>query len=202
MTLPADYFDRLYTAAHDPWSLASRWYEQRKYAITVSALPRERYRYGLEAGCSIGVLTNLLAERCEHLLAVDIAAAAVHTADVRTRHLPHVTVEQRRLPDDWPAGRYDLVVLSEMGYYLNTADLGHLLLRAAAALEPAGTLLAVHWRHPVSDYPSTGDDVHRALAAQPGLTRTVRHEELDFLLEVYVRTPPAARSVAQLAGLA
>ena len=64
-----------------------------------------------------------------------------------------------------------------------------------------GTLLAVHWRHPVADYPQTGDDVHAALAAQPGLGRLVEHVEEDFRLEVYLRTPPAVRSIATQTGL-
>jgi SAM-dependent methyltransferase len=202
VSLEAGYFDRMYAAADDPWSLTSRWYEQRKYALTIAALPRERYRHGLEAGCSIGVLTALLAERCDRLLAVDIATAAVRTAASRTRSLAHVSVQQRRLPEQWPDGEFDLIVLSELGYYFSTADLQQVLRRAVAALVPGGTLLAVHWRHPVQDYPGTGDEVHQALLAVPGLTRTVRHEELDFLLEVYLRTPPAARSVAEAAGLA
>ena len=76
------------------------------------------------------------------------------------------------------------------------------LKNAVSALEPEGTLLAVHWRHPVSDYPRSGDDVHRVLAAQPGLARLIRHEEPDFLAEVWIRTEGRPVSVAQSTGLA
>jgi GlcNAc-PI de-N-acetylase len=65
-----------------------------------------------------------------------------------------------------------------------------------------GTLLAVHWRHHVADYPRSGDDVHRVLAARPGLARLVRHTEPDFLAEIYIRTDGAPVSVAQATGLA
>src|ERR1700694_1433116 len=34
--LPDTFFDRMYEDSADPWSLAARWYEQRKYAITLS----------------------------------------------------------------------------------------------------------------------------------------------------------------------
>ena len=47
-------------------------------------------------------------------------------------------------------------------------DLERVLNSAVAALEPDGTLLAVHWRHPVADYPRSGDDVHQVLADHPG----------------------------------
>jgi SAM-dependent methyltransferase len=205
VSLGPDYFDGVYAAADDPWSLASRWYERRKYAITVAALPRERYARGLEVGCSVGVLTEMLAESCEALLALDIAASAVRSAAARTAALPQVHVEQRRLPEAWPGGTFDLIVLSEVLYYLSAGDAAGLLKRAAEALEPAGTLVVVHWRHPVADYPRGGDEVHQALAGEAdalGLARTVHHEELDFLLDVYLRTPPEPQSVAQREGLA
>ncbi len=80
-----------------------------------------------------------------------------------------------------------------MLYYFAGADLGQVLDRGAAALRPGGPLLAVHWRHPVADYPRGGDDVHRVLAAQPGLARLVGHTEPDFIAEVYQRAA-ASRS--------
>ena len=52
------YFDRMYSESVDPWQLQSRWYEQRKYAITLALLPYARYRHAFEPGCSIGVLTE------------------------------------------------------------------------------------------------------------------------------------------------
>jgi hypothetical protein len=94
-----------------------------------------------------------------------------------------------------------LVVISEIGYYLAPETLRSLWRSARASLESGGDLLAVHWRHPVEDYPLTGDTVHELLATTGGLERTLRHEESDFLLEVYTRVPPAAQSVASAEGL-
>ncbi|HEX4017967.1 MAG TPA: class I SAM-dependent methyltransferase [Frankiaceae bacterium] len=204
MTLGSDYFAGLYEADDDPWRLANRWYERRKYALTIAALPAQWYRNGLEIGCSVGVLTAALASRCERLLGVDIAQRAVDLAAERTRRFPGVRVERRTLPDEWPAGRFDLIVLSEVGYYLTAEDFDRLLDLASVALEPEATLVAVHWRHPVAEYPRRGDEVHEGLARRAGeigLVRTVAHEELDFRLEIYLRTPPEPRSVAQRTGL-
>lgn len=147
------------------------------------------------------MLTALLAARCDRLLATDVADAALATARTRLAPLHHVEIEQRRVPEQWPAGSFDLIVLSEIGYYLDTPDLHRLFDAALAALEPGGTLLAVHWRHPVEDYPQTGDAVHAALVAQPGLGRIVAHVEEDFHLEVYLHTPPPPRSIATRTGL-
>ncbi len=201
VTLGAGYFDAMYAAASDPWGFEERWYEQRKYAVTLAQLPAARYRSAFEPGCSIGVLTHLLARRCDALLSCDVAAGAVSAAAQRTRDLCPVRVERRDIPGQWPSGRFDLIVFSEILYYFGDRDLEQVLDCAVAALEPQGTLLAVHWRHPVADYPRSGDDVHRVLAARPGLARLVRHEEPDFLAEVYIRTDGAPASVAQATGL-
>jgi len=201
VTLPPAYFDAMYQAAADPWGFEDRWYEQRKYAISLALLPAARYRSAFEPGCSIGVLTRPLAGRCDAVLSCDVAAAAVRAAVRRTRDLPHVQVERREIPGAWPAGRFDLIVLSEILYYFGDHDLEQVLKNAVSALEPEGTLLAVHWRHPVADYPRSGDDVHRALAGCPGLGRLVRHTEPDFLAEVYIRTDRTPVSVAQATGL-
>jgi len=201
VTLGAGYFDAMYEAAPDPWGFEDRWYEQRKYAISLAQLPDRRYRRAFEPGCSIGVLTAMLAGRCDRLLSWDVAAGAVQAAARRTRDLPNVRVERRQIPHEWPAGRFDLIVFSEILYYLGDRDLEQALDYAVHALEPGGTLLAVHWRHPVTGYPRTGDDVHRVLAARPGLARLVSHQEEDFLAEVYRRAEGRPVSVARAAGL-
>jgi SAM-dependent methyltransferase len=200
-TLGAAYFDGMYSAAADPWGFEERWYERRKYAIALAMLPGERYRAAFEPGCSIGVFTRMLAPRCDSLLSCDLAAAAVDAATARTSALSQVRVEQRDIPGQWPPGRFDLIVLSEVLYYFGDHDLEQVLKHAAGSLEPDGTLLAVHWRHPVAEYPRTGDNVHRVLATQPGLARLISHVEPDFLAEVYIRTEGTPASVAQATGL-
>jgi nodulation protein S (NodS) len=198
-TLGADYFDAMYTAAADPWRLRTRWYEARKYAISTAMLPRRRYHAGFEPGCSVGVLTGMLAPRCDRLLSCDIAPAAVKAAAEHTAGFPNVTIEHRVIPGDWPAGRFDLIVLSEFLYYFAGTDLDHVLDLALGSLRPAGTLLTVHWRHPVADYPRSGDDVHAALNARAGLALLAEHAEPDFLAQVHIRGELA--SVAQAEGL-
>jgi SAM-dependent methyltransferase len=198
-TLGADYFDAMYAAAADPWSLRTRWYEARKYAISTAMLPRERYRDGFEPGCSVGVLTGMLAPRCDRLLSCDMAPAAVKAAAEHTTGFPNVTVEHRAIPGDWPPGRFDLIVLSEILYYFAGADLDRVLDLTLAALRPGGNLLTVHWRHPVADYPRGGDEVHAAVCARAGLSLLAEHAEPDFLAQVHVRGEPV--SVAQAEGL-
>ena len=201
MSLDQGYFDGMYAASPDPWEFASRWYEARKYAISLALLPREHYGHAFEPGCSIGVLTELLAPRCDQLLACDVAAAAVDSAARRTASLGNVRVGRMDILRDWPPGKFDLIVLSEVLYYYAGEDLNRVLGRAAAALRPDGNLLAVHWRHPVADYPRSGDEVHLILAGHPRLARLVGHREPDFVAEVYARADGRRVSVAEAGGL-
>jgi SAM-dependent methyltransferase len=199
MIVEPDYFDQMYAESPDPWGFTNRWYEKRKYALTLAMLPRERYADAFEPGCSIGVMTEQLGRRCTRLLSCDVAEVAVRSAARRTAGMPGVRVEQRVLPRDWPSGRFDLIVFSEFLYYFGGDDLQHVLDLSLASLRPGGTLLAVHWRHPVAEYPRSGDSVHQALGEQDGLSLLARHREPDFMAEVYLHGPPV--SIAQATGL-
>ena len=200
-TVGAGYFRDLYAASPDPYGLAERWYEARKYAISLALLPRERYGAAFEPGCSIGVLTARLAARCDSLLACDAVPAAVASARARTAGLPSVRAERRAIPDEWPPHSFDLIVFSELLYYFDDDDLDRVLRLGAGALRPGGHLLAVHWRHPAPNHPRTGDDVHEQLAAHDGLARLARYRDPDFTAEVYTRADGDRRSVAQAGGI-
>lgn len=190
-----EYFDALYEKSEDPWRFRTRWYEQRKRRITMAVLPHERYERGLEVGCSIGMLTALLAPRCEHLLALDISAKAAEQARELVPSGAEIHVQD--IVQEFPGGEFDLIVLSEVGYYWNPEDLRATLRKIFASLTPEGVLVACHWRYPVADYPLTGDQVHAAIG-EFDWQRLSQHLEDDFVLEVFSKDP---RSVAQREGL-
>ncbi|WP_405783222.1 SAM-dependent methyltransferase [Streptomyces sp. NBC_00859] len=190
MSTPASYFETMYEHSADPWHLAERWYERRKYDLTVAALPRPRYRSAFEPACSVGELTLRLAERCDALLACDRVPSAAATAAQRTAECSNVTVEHRVLPEQWPDGTFDLIVLSELLYYFDPAALDLLLRHSVRALEPGGTLITVHWNHPADGHLATGDDLAPVLARVPGLTLTADHREDDFVLQTFGRLGP------------
>lgn len=194
------FFDDFYRDnGPDPWGYSDRWYEERKRAVTLACLPRPTFHRAVEVGCSVGVLTAELATRCDSLLAVDLAEAAVDEARRRTVGMPGVEVRRMATPTQWPEGTFDLIVLSEVGYYLEGPGVEQLLERCLSSLAPDGVLLLCHWRHPVADYPLRGDEVHRLALTRADLAPLVRHEEEDFLLDVLVRPP--AQSVARASGV-
>ncbi len=155
-TLSKEYFDKLYDSSRDPWHFETSDYEREKYRETLQALPDPRYRSAFEVGCSIGVLTALLAARCDRLLSVDISTKALETAKARCANLPQVSFAQMEVPKDWPTAQFDLILLSEMVYYLDDLDVNRLAERVRRSLIPGGDCVLVHWTKP-TEYPQTGD---------------------------------------------
>ena len=182
---PDDPFERVHRDSDDPWDVNSP-YERRKRAVTLASLPDERYHRVLEVGCSVGALAVDLAGRCDHLLAVDASQAAIDLATRRTADLDHVDVRRARIPDEWPEGRFDLVSISEVGYFLSRTGLAEVIVRARDSLTAGGHLLLCHWQHEIVGWPLDGPDVHEAFLAT-GARVLVDHREPDFALHVLAR---------------
>ncbi len=157
--LRGEFFDDLYAKDPDPWDFETSPYEAAKYAATIKALEGRRYTRALEIGCSIGVLTSALNDHVDDLLAIDVSATALDAARARN---PTVSFERGEIPEGFPDGRFDLIVASEVLYYLDAPALEATLDRIQ------GTLLAVHWRGPTERYPFTGDEVHHRLTERFG----------------------------------
>lgn len=155
-TIDTSYFDKLYIADPDPWKFSTSAYEREKYATTIEELPRETYVNALEAGCSIGILTRLLAQRCRKLLAFDASGVPLQHARDRCKDLDQVSFMKLALPDPWPAESYDLMVFSEVLYYLEEKDLRTCARHVASTLAPGGDVVLVHYTD-ATDYPLSGD---------------------------------------------
>lgn len=163
-SLAPEYFEDVYNANEDPWNFAASEYEANKYAATIAALPNEKYDSAFEIGCSIGVLTAQLAERCRKLFAVDVNDKALNQARERCRNLSNVRFEKMQIPHEFPDENFDLIVVSEVGYYLNVEDWKRAQEKIISQLKSGGTVVLVHWTHFVADYPQTGGAVHDSFA--------------------------------------
>ena len=181
-SLPPSYFEAIYAADPDPWRFERSEYEAAKYAATLAALPRPRYRSAFEIGCSIGVLTERLAARCDALLSVDVAERPLRQAAQRCRHLPAVRFALMRVPRELPDGPFDLIVLSEVGYYWSARELALARRGLAERLVSGGHLLLVHWTQ-ATDYPLTGDQVHEAFL-RGGLRHLLARREASYRLDL------------------
>ena len=187
-TLEPDYFDALYAADADPWNFGTSPYERAKYSLTLDALPKPRYRSALEVGCSIGVLTRSLASRCDAVVAIDAAQTPLVEARRRCIDLPGVRFEQMFVPDQWPDGAFDLILLSEVVYYLNPEDVGRLAARVTHSLAEGGCVILVHWTG-LTNYPLSGDEAANIFIERIGSTCFVERADryAEFRLDVLSR---------------
>lgn len=157
---PATYFEQLWGTSSDPWDHAGRWYETRKYDLTVAALPAARYRRAVEPACGVGLVTARLAARADVVSASDRFGGAVDAARDRCAPYGNVTVSLADVRDGPPADPYDLALVGEVLYYFDVATVVDVLRRWHGGCEPDGHVVLVHHRPPVDEHVLGGDDVH------------------------------------------
>ena len=175
-SVPSTYFELKYQADIDPWHVRPSAYEREKYGATIGALAKPCYRNALEIGCAIGVLSGLLAARCERLLALDGSSTAI--AEATRQRIPNVRFEQAVMPDQFPDDSFDLIVLSEVLYYFSQQDLRHLAGKCLDSLPAGGDMILCHWLGE-TDYPLTGhqaSDLFAEAVSSRRPTKTVLHE--------------------------
>jgi LmbE family N-acetylglucosaminyl deacetylase/SAM-dependent methyltransferase len=181
-----DSLDQLHQTAADPWGVDSRWYERRKRDLLLTLLPHQRYGRALEVGCSTGALTEALAERADRVVAVDRSTAAVSAARQRLGSRSRVDLYELDVATAWPdEGRFDLVVVSEVGYFLSPAGLDQLVERVATSLSPTGVVVLCHWRHPVAGWLLDADGVHRRFADGPLPPVQATYHDRDVEIRVH-----------------
>jgi hypothetical protein len=155
-TVPVAFFEATYRQNPDPWNSAANA-ENADCPADIAALPRQRFVSGFEIGCSIGVKTRFLAARCDRLLAADFAEAAVVQARQRCADLPHVSFERMQIPRDWPSTTFDLIVMSDVLYYLAPDEIRRTAEACWKNLAPDGLVLLGNFRQPTG-CPCSGDD--------------------------------------------
>ena len=180
-------FENRYRADPDPWRFATSSYERERYAVTMNTLSGDRYTNAFEPGCSIGELTALLAPRCDRLLATDVSPTAVERARERCAGYDNVRVECGDLRTVALDTSLDLIVLSELAYYFEVAQLEVISHRLAAALGAGGTLLAVHWLGESVDHVLRGDEAHGVLMRSLPLRHVVAQRHPGFRLDLWMR---------------
>jgi SAM-dependent methyltransferase len=179
-SLGSRYFEALYRSNHDPWNLATSEYEDEKYRATTAALTRPLYTNALEVGCSIGVLTARLAPRCETLDAVDLSPTAIAQAKATCSAFDNVRFRIAAAPHTLPDGPFDLIILSEVLYYLCKEDLTSLAVWCQGTAASSAEIILCHWLGP-TNYPLSGKLASELFleAVQPCLeSHTVLHEEV------------------------
>ncbi|MGM8909032.1 class I SAM-dependent DNA methyltransferase [Psychrobacter sp. 1U1] len=224
------YFDALYNDNTDPWEYQTRWYEKRKRDICLAILPQAEYNNAIELGSGNGVFSELLTQRCQTLTCVDGNHQAVALAKQRLTKHAHTKMIQGIIPNTllnlqdallkaYPLSEpevldthnppFDLIVISEILYYLSPTDIDKVIAWSQQNLAIGGTILFCHWRYSIDGFVMTGETVHQRLhqtfhtindkeTPQATFNHQSQIVDCDFLLDVWQRSP---RSVAMQENL-
>jgi predicted TPR repeat methyltransferase len=136
----------LYHTHPDPWGHLTRPYEREKYARTLDVMGARQFRQGLEVGCGIGALTELLAPRCDRLTSIECVCAALARARMRMAGAPHVILIEGAAPDDLPPIAPDLIVLSEVLYFMTPGEIDRLAAWIGTNARPDVLIIVVSWQ--------------------------------------------------------
>ena len=141
-------FEALHAKDADPWAFETSQYERAKRAKVLANIEGRRFAKALEVGCSNGVLTRDLAPYCDRLQAIDVANSALALAEQRLRGIGNVELLRCEIPIEWPEGSFDLIVLSEILYFLSADEIAATAGHVWRSLAPAGLCVLVNWTGP------------------------------------------------------
>jgi SAM-dependent methyltransferase len=190
-------FETAYRESGDPWASASPRYRYQglKYDRLVALLPRRRFASALDLGCGLGLLSQKLAARAERVLGIDVAPTAIEHARRRGAAFGNLSFEPGdilNLPSSLN-GRFDLVVVADVLYYLSPLDesvLRSVVRRIADLLTPGGTcLLANHFFFAADPESRISRKIHRAFQDCPRFAVTSEHRRAFFLATLFSERP-------------
>lgn len=177
-----EYWNRVFSTP-DPWNYESE-YEQRKYRHTLELIPEGTLAKAIELGCAEGIFTAMLAERVDHLAAVDLSDNALARATDRCAEHAHVTFAVHDIVDGIPGADFDLIVCSEILYYLrDRSAVERFASQAHDALTPGGHVLMAHANMVSDDRSETGFDFNEIGARTIGEVFST-HRGLEFEREL------------------
>lgn len=128
-------FDRLALFSREEWNHNSHY-----HSFLLKHVP-PRCSNALELGCGTGTFARLLAERAEHVLALDLAPQMIRIAQERSGHLSNIDFQVAdALAWEFPPEQFDCIVSIATFHHL---PMEQMLIKMKAALAPNGTLIVL-----------------------------------------------------------
>jgi SAM-dependent methyltransferase len=181
----ASPFDAMIEDGHDdPWQLDTSPYERRRLELLLACLGRPHYERVLEIGCATGQLSVALGKRATEVIAMDASPRALAVARDRAGS-DGIRWVLGAAPQNLPDVDADLVVLSEIGYFLDGPDLLATLRHARNHLRPHGEIVLANWRRPTENIPLDGNTVQAQAASMLDLPRRAHYEDADLIIDVW-----------------
>jgi protein-L-isoaspartate O-methyltransferase len=160
--------------------------EERRQ-LTLEALPESRYGRLLEVGCAEGWMTEMLAERADELVCVDISAIAIERARHRCERFSHVRFLRLDVLEEAPGGPFDAIVCCGILVMLPGWSQARVRESLVAALHSGGDIVL---ENQTDAYPGqlAGKWVEAGFRQHPQLTLVHHRRVVDYDISVFRRT--------------
>ena len=182
----------------DPWSYETSPVEQKRFRQQTFILDAARngkpFRRGLEIGCAEGLYTEVLAQRCDTLLVLDISPTALSRRPKETL-AENVRFDSIDLRTGTIPGKYDLIVVAGvLEYFSRPSTMARVREKLVAALEPEGCLMVETTRSTSvigirgGGVASSAASDHSFMSQHPSLAIAAQSIEDDFAITLF-RSP-------------
>jgi 2-polyprenyl-3-methyl-5-hydroxy-6-metoxy-1,4-benzoquinol methylase len=194
-------FEQKFLANIDPWNYTTSAFERYKRDVLLRACGCRTFGRGLELACAIGMTSRCLAQRCLRLLAVDSSLTALAEAKRRTRDSERITFRQALLPNETPRGPFDLIIASEIAYYIDQHALYQLLRKLEMALSPNGRIVFLNHTRQFDDAAQLPALAHKRLRRKLENTMHIVFHERQSRFDVVAFQKPWRGFQRQLKAL-
>lgn len=167
-------FDAHYKRYTNPFSLKGKKYEKQKLSDTLRLISAPHIEIAIDYGCGIGDASIALSGRANRILSIDGSAVALERLGARImgRRLKNIELRHATIDDPWPiatAERADLILASEVLYYLSASELRAIGPLFRSSLRDEGRMLTCHYRKPFHDRILENEEVHHILVCSMGV---------------------------------
>ena len=157
-------FEALFQTDPDPWDYESSPFEAHKRKVLLNHIGLRSRGRVLELACANGVTTQALMMCALRTTALDASATAIAHAQTRLKDGDRLRLLRTNLPGGMPRELLDLIVVSEIVYYLRRDAYTRLAKEILTRIAPGGRVVVLHHHVSFPDATVRPEQAHRDFA--------------------------------------